>query len=93
MERALAAVEDERRCRRWRRSPAWLVEHLPPEPGRPAIVHGDFKLDNLMLDADDPARLVAVFDWEMSALGDPLVDLGILLAYWVPTRRPVSTTP
>jgi aminoglycoside phosphotransferase (APT) family kinase protein len=42
-----------------------------------------FKLDNLMLDATYPERIVAVFDWEMSALGDPLVDLGILLAYWV----------
>ena len=67
---------------------AWLANHLPPEPERPAIVHGDFKLDNLMLNALDPARLVAVFDWEMSALGDPLVDLGILLAYWVPSAPP-----
>ena len=41
-----------------------------------------------MLDAHDPARLVAVFDWEMAALGDPLVDLGILLAYWVPNAPP-----
>jgi aminoglycoside phosphotransferase (APT) family kinase protein len=61
----------------------WLVTELPPNPTRPTIVHGDFKLDNLMLDAERPARLVGVFDWEMSALGDPLVDLGILLAYWV----------
>jgi len=60
----------------------WLLESLPPNPARPTIVHGDFKLDNLMLDAADPRRLVAVFDWEMAALGDPLVDLGILLAYW-----------
>ena len=67
---------------------SWLIETLPPNPERPTIVHGDFKLDNLMLDANDPARLVAVFDWEMSALGDPLVDLGILLAYWVPNAPP-----
>jgi aminoglycoside phosphotransferase (APT) family kinase protein len=67
---------------------AWLVQELPPNPARPTIVHGDFKLDNLMLDAKDPARLVAVFDWEMAALGDPLVDLGILLAYWVPNAPP-----
>ena len=60
----------------------WLVDSLPANPARPTIVHGDFKLDNLMLDARDPCRLVAVFDWEMAALGDPLVDLGILLAYW-----------
>ena len=66
----------------------WLVATLPPNPARPAIVHGDFKLDNLMLDAEDPRRLVAVFDWEMAALGDPLVDVGILLAYWVATAPP-----
>ncbi len=63
----------------------WLSVHLPPDPVSPTIVHGDFKLDNVMLDPSDVGRLVAVFDWEMSALGDPLVDLGILLAYWAPT--------
>lgn len=67
---------------------AWLRDHLPPNPDRPAVVHGDFKLDNVMLDAADLGRIVAVFDWEMSALGDPLVDLGILLAYWSPTAPP-----
>ncbi len=66
----------------------WLHTHLPPEPTAASIVHGDFKLDNVMLDAGDPARVVAVFDWEMSALGDPLVDLGILLTYWAPTSPP-----
>lgn len=60
----------------------WLVAHLPPDPEQPSVVHGDFKLDNVMLDAREVGRLVAVFDWEMSALGDPLVDVGILLAYW-----------
>jgi aminoglycoside phosphotransferase (APT) family kinase protein len=79
---------------RWRRSQTgplpemdelteWLARELPPNPPQPGIVHGDFKLDNVMLDTDAPERLVAVFDWEMTALGDPLVDLGIFLAYWV----------
>jgi len=63
----------------------WLVDRLPPDASRPTLLHGDFKLDNVMLDAVDVGRLVAVFDWEMSAVGDPLVDLGILLAYWIHT--------
>ncbi|MGB7219133.1 MAG: phosphotransferase family protein [Vicinamibacterales bacterium] len=66
----------------------WLRAHLPPDPASPSIVHGDFKLDNVMLDAGDPGRIVAVLDWEMSALGDPLVDVGILLTYWAPTSPP-----
>lgn len=61
----------------------WLEQRIPPDPLRPALVHGDYKLDNVMLAEDDPSRLVGVFDWEMSALGDPLVDLGILLCYWI----------
>ena len=66
----------------------WLRDHLPGDPATPSVVHGDFKLDNVMLDPDDVGRIVAVFDWEMSALGDPLVDLGILLTYWSPTAPP-----
>lgn len=66
---------------------AWLPQHLPPHADPPAIVHGDFKLDNVMFDPSDAGRLVAVFDWEMTALGDPLVDIGIFLAYWAQGRR------
>ena len=64
---------------------AWLQERLPPDPEVPAIVHGDFKLDNVTLDREDAGRIVGVLDWEMCALGDPLVDLGILLCYWPPS--------
>jgi len=67
---------------------AWLVERVPPDPAAPSIVHGDFKLDNVMLDAAEIAHIVAIFDWEMSALGDPLIDVGVLLAYWGPTGPP-----
>jgi aminoglycoside phosphotransferase (APT) family kinase protein len=67
---------------------AWLRQQMPPDPDRPAVVHGDFKLDNVMLDVSDISRLVAVFDWEMCALGDPLVDVGILLAYWTRSEPP-----
>ena len=61
----------------------WLEERVPADPARFALVHGDYKLDNVMLDEAYPERLVGVFDWEMSAIGDPLVDVGILLCYWV----------
>ncbi len=61
----------------------WLEERIPADPARPTLVHGDYKLDNVMLDPADPSRLAGVFDWEMSAIGDPLVDVGILLCYWV----------
>jgi aminoglycoside phosphotransferase (APT) family kinase protein len=60
----------------------WLDEHTPLDASAPTLVHGDFKLDNVMLDEMDVTRIVGVFDWEMAAIGDPLVDLGILLSYW-----------
>jgi aminoglycoside phosphotransferase (APT) family kinase protein len=63
----------------------WLLDRLPADPVRPTLLHGDYKLDNVMLDPLDLGKLVAVFDWEMSAIGDPLIDLGIFLAYWVHT--------
>lgn len=60
---------------------AWLPGHLPED--RPArIVHGDYRLDNMVLDADAP-RVIAVLDWELSTLGDPIADLTYLLMHWV----------
>jgi aminoglycoside phosphotransferase (APT) family kinase protein len=49
---------------------------------RSTIVHGDYRLDNCVMDLGDPGRVRAVLDWEMSTLGDPLSDLGLLLFYW-----------
>jgi aminoglycoside phosphotransferase (APT) family kinase protein len=60
---------------------AWLDANLPPQSGQ-TIVHGDYKLDNVILAPQSPARLVAVVDWEMSTLGDPLSDLGWMLYFW-----------
>jgi aminoglycoside phosphotransferase (APT) family kinase protein len=59
----------------------WLREHLP-ESGPATIVHGDYRLDNVMFAAQPPARIIGIFDWEMATLGDPLADLGYLLSFW-----------
>ena len=61
---------------------SWLRGRRPP-PGPVALVHNDFKLDNILVDCDDPARAVAVLDWDMCTSGDPLADLGYLLNQWV----------
>jgi aminoglycoside phosphotransferase (APT) family kinase protein len=61
---------------------AWLRAAEPPSP--PAtLLHNDWRLDNMMLDSADPGRVEAVFDWDMCTLGDPLCDLGTLLASWM----------
>jgi aminoglycoside phosphotransferase (APT) family kinase protein len=61
---------------------AWLVEHQPDDVAS-CMIHNDFRFDNLVLDADDPTRPVGVLDWEMATVGDPLMDLGGTMAYWV----------
>jgi len=60
----------------------WLGAHVPEAQGA-SLLHNDYKHDNLVLDAAQPDRIVAVLDWEMSTLGDPLMDFGTTLAYWV----------
>jgi len=66
---------------------AWLGDHLPESP--PAtIVHGDYRLGNVMYAPEAPARVVAIFDWEMSTIGDPLADLGYLCTFWVSRDDP-----
>ncbi len=76
----------------------WLAGNLPKENTRACLLHNDYKHDNLVLDPADPARIVAVLDWEMSTLGDPLMDLGTTLGYWVealdgPDFQAVATLP
>jgi aminoglycoside phosphotransferase (APT) family kinase protein len=58
------------------------LQEQVPGTQRDRIVHGDFRLDNVLVDTADPARITAVLDWEMATLGDPLADLGLLLVYW-----------
>jgi aminoglycoside phosphotransferase (APT) family kinase protein len=61
---------------------AWLEANAPPDVGS-CVIHNDYRLDNVVLDPDDLTRIRAVLDWEMATLGDPLMDLGNSLAYWV----------
>ncbi len=86
----------ERQVRRWRKQLAAsytrplpgaeeLAERLAgtePVSGRAAVVHGDFRLDNVLVDPSGEGRIAAVLDWEMATLGDPLTDLGITCVYW-----------
>jgi aminoglycoside phosphotransferase (APT) family kinase protein len=65
----------------------WLKEHAPADSGR-ALIHNDYKYDNVVFAPDDLARVVAVLDWEMATIGDPLMDLGTTLGYWVEADDP-----
>jgi aminoglycoside phosphotransferase (APT) family kinase protein len=70
----------------------WLAERVPASP--PAtIVHGDYKLDNVVLGPDRPVEVVAILDWEMSTIGDPLADLGYLLSFWREPGDPPDPVP
>jgi aminoglycoside phosphotransferase (APT) family kinase protein len=76
-----------RRARTWnaptfREVMAWLAANVPSDVST-CVIHNDFRLDNVVLDRADPTRVVGVLDWEMATLGDPLMDLGSSLAYWV----------
>ena len=93
-----------RQVRRWRQQwhdsttvPRPQLERLAdilaanlPTSGSAAIVHGDYRLGNVILGAGDPGSIAAVIDWEMATLGDPLADLGVLLAYWDPASTLVT---
>jgi aminoglycoside phosphotransferase (APT) family kinase protein len=65
----------------------WLSERMPGESGA-ALIHNDYKLDNVVLDPNQPTRIIGVLDWEMSTIGDPLMDLGTSLSYWVEAGDP-----
>lgn len=67
---------------------AWLQERIPGEV-RHCVIHGDYRFDNVVLDAEDPFKVVGVLDWEMATIGDPLMDLGNSLAYWIDRKDPL----
>lgn len=62
---------------------AWLQEHLPQDSTMSSLIHNDYKYDNLVLSPDELSKVIAVLDWEMATIGDPLMDLGTSLGYWV----------
>ena len=65
----------------------WIQQHMPTSSAV-ALIHNDYKYDNVVLDPNDLTRIVGVLDWEMCTIGDPLTDLGSALAYWVDTGDP-----
>ena len=67
----------------------WLAQNMPSSP--PAtVVHGDYRLGNTMLAHGTPARLIAIFDWEMATIGDPLADVGYMMIHWTQPDDPVG---
>jgi aminoglycoside phosphotransferase (APT) family kinase protein len=69
----------------------WLAENMPESP-ESTIVHGDYRLGNVMLANDPPARVIAIFDWELSTIGDPLADLGYMTVTWAEPGDPEDTS-
>jgi aminoglycoside phosphotransferase (APT) family kinase protein len=65
----------------------WVLAHRSADSAA-ALIHNDYKYDNILLDADNLTRIVGVLDWEMATIGDPLMDLGCTLAYWVEPGDP-----
>jgi aminoglycoside phosphotransferase (APT) family kinase protein len=69
----------------------WLLENVPESPA-PTVIHNDYKLNNILWDTEDVAQPVAVLDWEMTTIGDPLFDLAVALSYWVRPDDPEELT-
>ncbi len=65
----------------------WLADNMPGDAGA-GIIHNDYKFDNLVLDPEDLTRIIGILDWEMTTIGDPLMDVGSSLAYWVQDSDP-----
>lgn len=72
----------------WEPVKAWLRDKMPADHPKPGIVHNDYRFDNVILDPDNPMQIIGVLDWEMTTIGDPLMDLGNTLAYWIEADDP-----
>ena len=86
-------------CRRWANSVTpdtvnvdktmqWLQDNMPAESGKASVIHNDYKMDNVIFSVENPLQVIGVLDWEMATVGDPLMDLGCTLGYWVQTSDP-----
>ncbi|KTB74975.1 MULTISPECIES: phosphotransferase family protein [Pseudomonas] len=73
----------------WQQVQAWLADKMPADSPISSIVHNDYRFDNVILDPDNPMNIIGVLDWELTTLGDPLMDLGNTLAYWVQADDPL----
>ncbi|MFJ3050808.1 phosphotransferase family protein [Pseudomonas nitroreducens] len=72
----------------WEQVKVWLREKMPADHHKPGIVHNDYRFDNVILDPNNPMQIIGVLDWEMTTIGDPLMDLGNTLAYWIEAGDP-----
>lgn len=68
---------------------SWLADRMPPD-GAPALIHNDYKFDNVIFDPQGMSRIIGILDWEMCTIGDPLMDLGTTLCYWVEQGDPAG---
>ena len=73
---------------RWEAVKQWLQNKMPADHPTPAIVHNDYRFDNVILAPSNPMQIIGVLDWELTTLGDPLMDLGNTLAYWIEANDP-----
>lgn len=67
---------------------AWLTEKMPGDTDTPCVIHNDYKFDNVVLNPGNPLEIIGILDWEMATIGDPVMDLGNSLAYWVEKDDP-----
>lgn len=72
----------------WLEVITWLNDKMPDDHPNPAIIHNDYRFDNVILQPNDPMHIIGVLDWELTTLGDPLMDLGNTLAYWIQADDP-----
>lgn len=66
----------------------WLQSHLADESGNHSLIHNDYKMDNIIWDSEQPKKMIGLLDWELATLGDPLMDLGATLGYWIEAGDP-----